>query len=1093
MGSDGLSSARQAELRAATRLLRERATAHLADPNAAAPPTLGEPVDAALATVDALVPDPFHDLDAARAAGIVHWLREDVLPPGVDGRELELMGFWLGAAELAEPGRSGASPTRYFGRNAAACAVASVALPRVQEGRAGTASDGLLDSVIGHLAAIGGDEHWQCHSRAFHLALLAQAYLVRCERTGDATDAAAAVTCAQTASEAVAVDDPDHRRVLISQAVAFMLGLRFGGGPGEITEAVHLWGGLVDTWPEWDAEQLPAALHNLAMALRTRAELTGSQADLDEAIRLHRRCLALIARDHPLRPQALALLSGALRLRYETLGHLDDLDAQLGAAREAVELRVPSPAMAGLAWAHLSMAHHTRYGRTGDPLDLDAAEDASRAAVRFFDPRSTDRAITLANHARLLQLRAETSRCPDDVDAALAAADTGLAALAATGVGDFLAQPVANAHLNRCNTLLTRAESTRSEADALAALEAADRVVEAAPSGSGLRSAGLYAVGNAHRLAAECLADAEDRATAHTRAAIAYRRALGDPAAPPVGAALAAAALGENAARAGDPTAAADAYATAIERLIALAPPALRRADGESRLTALRGLASEALACCLEAGRVAEGVLLFERGRGVILRQALAARTDLTELTEVAPDLAARLHALRTALSAPEGETPSPADTGLRVDSLDWLLDGITDPVERRRRIADEIEVVLGRARTEAALPGFLNPPGLAELSTAAGENGAIVVVNVSELRSDAVLLRAGRAPEVVRLPLLTPAFAADRTERLGRALHTAADTTDTGAAEAAETEIDGILTDLWDVVTGPVLDALGHHTVADGPLPDRPRVWWCPAGALSALPLHASGRTETRFDDVPLTVPDRVVSSYTPTLDSLLPRSTGGTGGAPAHTLVVATATAPGVRADAEDPNTLTEADAVTRLAPGPVTRLIGPDATRARVEEALGTARRAHFACHADTDPRDPAAGRLRLADHDDRPFDVTAISALDLSAAEFAFLAACSTAAPGLRNPDEAVHLASGFRLAGFRQVVGTLWPLFGDPVLAVVEYVHAAVAASGPEVAAAALHEAVLDLRSTWSDQPSVWAGLLHVGGIEPTTPREKEHT
>ncbi|MFE4382247.1 hypothetical protein [Streptomyces cyaneofuscatus] len=303
-----------------------------------------------------------------------------------------------------------------------------MALARVQEGRAGTASDGLLDCVIGHLTAIGGERHLQCHSRALHLALLAQAYLLRCERTGNATDAAAAVTCAQTASEAVAVDDPDHRTMLISQAVAFMLCLRFGGGPGAVAEAVHLWGGLVDTWPEWDAEQLPAALHNLAMALRTHAELTGSQAGLDKAIRLHRRCLALITRDHPLRPQALALLSGALRLRYENLGNLDDLDAQLRAARGAVELRATGPAMAGLAWAHLSMAHHTRYGRTGDPADLDAAEDASRAAVRLFDPRSTDRAITLANHARLLQLRAETSRRPDDVDAALAAADTGLAA-----------------------------------------------------------------------------------------------------------------------------------------------------------------------------------------------------------------------------------------------------------------------------------------------------------------------------------------------------------------------------------------------------------------------------------------------------------------------------------------------------------------------------------------------------------------------------------------------------------------------------------------------------------------------------------------
>ncbi|MFF3019064.1 CHAT domain-containing protein [Streptomyces sp. NPDC057939] len=1088
-----------ADAHGAVRFLRERANAYVRKPGSVRRLAFGRDVDAALATVDASVPDPFGDLSASQAVGTMHWIRYHALPPGADQAERDLMAFWVGAVELSEPGRVGTGPTKYFSRYSAACAVAEVAAVRVRDGHAGAAADTFLDTVVGHLSAIREDTHWECHSRAVHLAYLAQLHVLRVER-GDATSAAKAVEAARTATQVLAADDTGLHMVRIAHASALMMGLRVGGTRADLDEAIESWGELIDTWPRASAGELPGAFNNLAIARRIRAELTGSRSDLDEAIRVHRRCLGLLSKTHPLRPYTLALLANALRLRYENLGHREDLDELLAFSQEAVSLPVTSREMAGLTLSHLSMAHHTRYGRTADPADLDAAVNASRTATEVFGRGSADRAVTLANHSRLLQLRAQASGTTEDIEAALTAADTALAELRAAAIGDILSQPVAGTFLNRCNALLTRAESTGSTADATAALEAAEQVLSHCPSGSWLYAAGLHAVGNAHRLTAESLAATgareADRAAAHARADHAYRLAAAHPSADSVGAALATAALGSNAARAGNPSAAADAYAEAVARLKTVAPSALRRADQEARLTALRGLASDALACCLDAGRTSEGVLLFEQGRGVILRQALAARTDLTELSELAPELAERLHVLQSALSAPEEARPAPGnDIGARIDPLSGLLAGVADPVERRRLISAEIDVVVGRIRAEAALPDFRVPPDLARLSGAAGENGAIVVVNVSRLRSDAVLLRAGRDPEVVRLPRLTPAFAADRTQRLGRALETALapDTFEEAAAEAAEEEIDEILGDLWDAVTGPVLDALGHRARASGPLSERPRVWWCPAGALSALPLHAAGRTDTLFDDDPFTVPDRVVSSYTPTLDSLLPvgsptREARRTD-EPVRTLVVATATAPGVSADAERPDTLVEADTVTRLAAGPVERLIGPNATRENVETALKAAHRVHFACHADTDPNDPAAGQLRLADHATRPFDVTAISALRLTDAEFAFLAACSTAAPGLRNPDEAVHLVSGFRLAGFQQVIGTLWPLLGEPALSVVRDVHKAVAADGPTVAADALHEAVLGLRSGWSDRPSVWACLLHVGGLEPAASRK----
>ncbi|MFF7250104.1 CHAT domain-containing protein [Embleya sp. NPDC008237] len=1053
----------------------------------------------ALAEVDELVPVPFDNLDASYAAGRVLWLRRRMLGDLVDPRDRDALELRLGAVCLRSPDLLDPETAAYFAENAPACCVARA----LTEG-AGTrahAAERMIDAAVETARTLDGADRWPCHSHATHLALLAQCHVVRFDWFGRHEDLAELIRLGREANRLVTGDDPFHGHVRVVYAHSLFYGLRVGGSGRDLNEAIEIWDEVTTGASEHDTNLGPYQLND-ARVLRLRAEWTGSRSDLEAAIRRYREAVTtMTTRNHPDLGAAVSGLGNTLRVRYELLGHRTDLDLSIEIAERAVQLPFLSRATSGLSFAHLALARYSRHTRTGDVDDINGAVAASEAALDLFDRRSPERGGLLATHSRYLQVRAGATGRPEHEDAAVAAAATALRVLEAIGLDESVVGSWVVAHLAHCDTLLARARRTGSTDVARDALAAAREAVERCEPTSTAYADALTALGNAHAH----LAEAADRsgtngARERVLADEAYRRAAAHDRASPTMAAQAAAALGLNAARGGDWDTAADAYTEAVERLLRIAPAALRRADREYRLTALRGIASNALACCLAAGRVADGVRLFERGRGVILRQALDAHADLAELDSLAPELAVRFRALQHALA----ESESVAVGTIRTRSEGTLPKGPalgelpdtsglpSDPVERRQWIETEIDVVVRRIRTDAAMPGFLAPPDLDALSAAAGATGTIVVVNVSEFRSDAVLLRAGRAPEALPLPGLTPAFAAGQTASLMDALDVVvAPGVDKAAREAAEDTIGEVLGDLWDIVTGPVLEHLGHRTVADGAITDRPRVWWCPAGPLTALPLHAAGHHETRSDATPLTVPDRVVSSYTPTLDALLrgagpPESAAG----PVRTLVVATATDHGAPADAEAPNTLHEANVVTGLAPGPVDRLVGPHATHDRVRAALLTARRAHFACHADTDPMDPAAGRLRLADHTERPFDVTAVCALHLADAEFAFLAACSTAAPGFRNPDEAVHLTSAFRLAGFRQVVGTLWRLRGKPTLPVVEAVYETVAAEGLGAAAGALHEAVLGLRDNLPGKPSIWATHLHVGGAEPTADREE---
>ncbi|MGC4977930.1 CHAT domain-containing protein [Streptomyces sp. DT199] len=541
----------------------------------------------------------------------------------------------------------------------------------------------------------------------------------------------------------------------------------------------------------------------------------------------------------------------------------------------------------------------------------------------------------------------------------------------------------------------------------------------------------------------------------------AFRQAAAITTARPAARLAAAARAGNRAMDRGDAEAALDAFGTAVGLLPLIAPHELTRRDRQFTLRETAGLASSTAAAAVAAGHPARAVELLERARGVLAADALGTPdTGLADLRREQPELAAEFEELRAAVP-----------------------DAFDGSAEERLRHGVRWTRLLARIRA-LGNADFLDGPTIDKLREAAGE-GPVVLVYSSAWRSDALVLDPAAPPTepvvVVPLPDLIAEDAVARAQRLQDALAAPHEHGDDpfavfGAQEHAQSELHDALEWLWDTVAAPVLDRLGIDGAADRP---RPRLWWCPVGFLASLPLHAAGlhRSAPPAGRRRATLLDRTVSSTTSTLRVLAQARTRPPASPAAGTLIVALPQTPGAEPLGHAEKEAARVAELLRPA-GPVTVLTGPAATSQSVLDALPRHATAHFVCHGLTDPLDPSGSRLLLADHRERPLTVAVLADLRLREADLAHLSACSTGVTAHRLADEFVHITAAFQLCGYRQVVGTLWPVTDAAAEAVAEAFHARRAAGLP--GAQALTDALLDLRDRYPAAPTRWAAHVHTG-------------
>jgi CHAT domain-containing protein len=159
----------------------------------------------------------------------------------------------------------------------------------------------------------------------------------------------------------------------------------------------------------------------------------------------------------------------------------------------------------------------------------------------------------------------------------------------------------------------------------------------------------------------------------------------------------------------------------------------------------------------------------------------------------------------------------------------------------------------------------------------------------------------------------------------------------------------------------------------------------------------------------------------------------------------------------------------------------LEGVEGTKGRMILEMESCNWLHLACHGIQKPDEPTKSSLVL---EDGHLTLEEIIQLNLPRAEFAFLSACQTTTGDEKLSEEAVHIAGGMLLAGYRGVVATMWSIQDDLAPEVTNEFYGHIMESGERPdsrkAAEALHMSVQKIRRKAGVNLTDWVPFVHLG-------------
>ncbi|KAK6721251.1 hypothetical protein SNK04_000146 [Fusarium graminearum] len=755
----------------------------------------------------------------------------------------------------------------------------------------------------------------------------------------------------------------------------------------------------------------------LGDAYRMRLNCSGEVADINESIRIYKEALDLDLPSNIIRVDLTHALGLGYQARYQVTATMWDMDTSLQLLKETCDATAGPYQMETARRRDLALGHQIKYLRNKDPLDIDTAITLFQECVDHTPTGDPILATCYANLGTAYKAKHRKAGSFDDLERSIKmlqhAVDISgvespnrswILADLGTAYNDKFYETKVLSDIDTAIEIWQQAidssdtkkqQATHLQWKSRAALERFNKTKSVTDINQSISfmqqslkntlltdiplACRLYELGNRYRVKYKITRDEADliAGTAHLWTVIqnpsmdVYTRIL----------------AGEDAmsffALADDWKQGYEVADSLMKLIPSLVPRFLEAFDVQYVLRDIEGMACEAASMALNAGKEPLTALqALETGRDVMATSIDDLRGEVDILKRKHPDLANEFLSLRTALDLPATKDNDP---------------------DQRYEQGNAFEILVDKIRQQPGFEGFLGPPSEDALKLAASEH-PIVVINVSEYSSDAIIVLKDRM-----LSLAVPDLSYVKIKAQSR--HR-----DTISSPA-------VLSWLWDVAMKPILDFLRFTKI---PVSDEewPRVCWIPTGPLSGFPLHAAGYHANGSSEA---VIERVMSSYSSSVKAIINgrQDTKATREVTGDiSLLVAMETTPGATTL---PFATREVNMLHRLHKS---MLLDPIICKNKVDilSQLPNCKVFHFAGHGFTDSQDPSKSHLLLEDDGKvDTLEVGKLLSLNLRQSQpfLAYLSACGTGQ--IKNKtflDESIHLISGFRLAGFRHVIGAL---------------------------------------------------------------------
>ncbi|KAI0083320.1 CHAT domain-containing protein [Irpex rosettiformis] len=914
---------------------------------------------------------------------------------------------------------------------------------------------------------------------------------IRFEQLGELEDLESAIALHARAVDLTPDGHPDKPSLFNSLGSSHQTRFRQLGKLEDLESAIALHARAVELTPNGHPDK-PSRLSNSGNSHQIRFEQLGKLEDLESAISLHAHAVDLTPDGHPDKPSRLNNSGSSLKTRFERLGLIEDLESTIKLFTRAAEL-TPDDHPSKPGWLNnLASSLARRYERTRDLKDLETAIAHQSRAVDLTPDSHREKPSRLNNLGTKLQMKFEQLGSLDDLGHAIMHL-TNAVSLAPEG------HPNKPGWLhNLSNSLQVRFNEAGNVPDLEEAFRCSTCSVDLLPKNHAARAPMLRLLGGLFvtRLRSP-FAQADDA----TRAIEVFLEAMQHPNSHPL-----------------ERFQACRQYTVLLSEFPDLftTPPRITLLDAykyalglipqciwmgnnvrgrytSKELPVIGAVVNDGVTAAISAGEYGLALEWLETGRAVVWSQVLQLRTPLDDLRQLHPQLGDDLYhvsqVLQHAATSPYSSLPSSTESRKTQPSLE-------DQAQSSHTYALEYEKLITQIRELDGFEDFLLPKTLSQLTDAC-VSGPVVVINVHESRSDALILHGAGNVVHVPLPDLSLFRATDVQNELWDLLrakrflnrsrcempHRDEHGEDRGGRVTAMDPPDmmrKILADLWNWMVKPIVDVV---CTLVPPSTTLPHITWCPTGPLAFLPLHAAGiypkheSTNTHSQ----TIMDVAVSSYTPTLEALLKPRTKVTAGDTEYpkALVVSQPATPNCD---PIPNTRTEAENIISLI-GQSTHLDDTGGTVQAVLEGMAMHDWVHLACHGVQNRADPMNSAFAL--HDGR-LTLSMLMSHHLPNADLAVLSACQTATGDEKLSEEAVHLAAGMLNAGYKSVIGTMWSIsdyIAPEVMRVFYTVMAEQVEAGGELQPAyALHEAMKALRSKPGGMNDFmrWVPFVHFG-------------